>query len=267
MKINKAIVVGVGGTGTHLVEALGRLLSYHPDGCRNLALIDGDSYEEKNSERQLFDASYIDENKAAATGSRLDFLSPKVYAEYVNQDRFGAILSEFAPNLEDNVLIIASVDNERTRHEILNALEARPNCIYISPGNERTTGHSVLWAKTNGVSRMTHPFERYENIRNPTDQIPGFSCQEEAVSFPQLIIANAYAAVTTLNLVQNILDDKPVSDEIVFCSDRMVVKGRAAKINLSENIPEPVVVVTEPELEPVEVSAETEDEGFLFDNY
>lgn len=59
------IVVGCGGTGSHYIKELGRLLYGMKAGDRvRLILVDGDSVEEKNLVRQAFLAQDIGRNKA-----------------------------------------------------------------------------------------------------------------------------------------------------------------------------------------------------------
>lgn len=266
MKIDHVFVIGVGGTGSHLVEALGRLLSYHENGTRSITLIDGDSYEEGNMERQLFDSEFLNQNKATAMARRLAFAEVNTYQQYVNRGRFASIINDISPNVEENILVITSVDNHRTRFDILNALEDRPNVVVVNPGNALYSGHVMVWAKVNGEQKMVHPFDRYDDIRNPTDQIPGFGgCQAEAVSQPQLIIANAFAAVLVLNLVSSILNDVPVFDEVHFNGPRMRVVTSGNPINIMEA---PAVARLERTQPQEELEEENEEEGVnLFDNF
>lgn len=47
MSINRVYLVGVGGTGSHLLEPLSKLFVYHPQGCTDITVIDGDEFEAK----------------------------------------------------------------------------------------------------------------------------------------------------------------------------------------------------------------------------
>ena len=71
MKFKHVFVIGAGGIGSNLMEPLARVLAYHPDGTKNMTIVDGDVYEEKNQIRQLFDAEYVGSNKAEALATRI----------------------------------------------------------------------------------------------------------------------------------------------------------------------------------------------------
>lgn len=67
------VLVGCGGTGSHIAQALARLAAHCRDtgGPRlDLAFIDGDTVEAKNVGRQLFSAADIGKNKAQVLASR-----------------------------------------------------------------------------------------------------------------------------------------------------------------------------------------------------
>ena len=265
MKIDHAFIVGVGGTGSHLVEPLVRLLAYHENGTRRITLIDGDVYEEGNMERQLFDRQFLNQNKASAMAERLNFIEVNTVERYIDQAGFISVLDRYVPNVEETVLVITSVDNHRTRFDILNALESRPNVVVINPGNALASGHVMAWVKSDSEMRLVHPFDRYPDIRNPTDAIPGQEgCQAVAVSQPQLIIANAFAAVLTLNMVHSILNDIPIFDEVHFDGPRMRMVTSGQPVRLSEAPAVERLVESEPEPEEEEASEEGVN---IFDNF
>lgn len=239
MKFDQCIMIGCGGTGSHLLEPLSLLLSYHENGCDSITIVDGDRYEDDNKTRQLFDPNQVNENKARAMAARFSHLNLEAVPSYMGREAFQSWISQFSQ--DQNILVVPCVDNLKTRHEILEVLTQRRNVVYLSPGNNLSDGSTVLYVKQNGVERQVHPFERYQNLRNPDDFIPGgggLGCAEKAVSTPQLITANKLAATMSLNLVQNLLDGKPVPEAIVFDLYRVKYKSFGNLQNMDEDIPE-----------------------------
>lgn len=222
MRINHAFMIGAGGTGTHLGESLARLLAYHKDGADSLTIIDGDEYEKKNGERQLFDPSNIGVNKAEAMANGMEFMNEgidiKHAPEFVDDDKFAAILGENVKDKDEMLLIILSVDNHASRNAIIRVLdrEERQNFLLLSPGNSYDMGQVVVWYRYKGRNINLHPFKRFDDLEHPTDKIPGIGCAEEAVSTPQLISANFSAAYGCILLVQSFLDNGILHDELAF---------------------------------------------------
>jgi PRTRC genetic system ThiF family protein len=67
------LLVGCGGTGSHLAQALARLASHVRDGggpALTLIFVDGDVVEPKNVGRQLFSRADVGKNKAQVLASR-----------------------------------------------------------------------------------------------------------------------------------------------------------------------------------------------------
>lgn len=231
MKFDRVIVVGCGGTGSHLIDPLVRMLAFHDRGCGDILIVDGDEYESKNSERQIFNEAELGKNKALATQARLNPFEVTALPEFINGEKF----SELVQN-KGSLLVIASVDNHATRNAMIRVLEndGFEDFVFISPGNDYSHGQSVLWVRKNGKDRTVHPFEKYPGLKEPTDHIPGHSCQVEAVSTPQLITANASSALTVLLSVQAILDEKPLYEEVHFDCVRMKMAPQGAPVDMSE---------------------------------
>lgn len=231
MLFKHVFVVGAGGIGSHLLESLTRLLSYHERGTKNITVIDGDQYEEKNRIRQLFAADLIGMNKAEAATKRLlnclgDEKAPiKPVTFFIDRYRFSDILAQSGLAAGDRVLVVGAVDNQATRKDLILALESiaedSQNFVYIDGGNGYANGQVLVFAKEKGVSLTLHPFDKYQDLKHPEDHIPGEGCQEEAPSTPQLITANASAALGILWSVQAMLDGKPWFEEIHFDTQKM----------------------------------------------
>lgn len=252
MLFKHVFVVGAGGIGSHLAEPLTRLLAYHEKGTKNLNIIDGDFYEEKNRIRQLFSADLNGLNKSEATIKRLanslgytqEDCPYKSIPSFIDRIKFCEIIGEQKVNLrEDLILVIMAVDNHATRKDIILALESYPlenqNFVYISGGNGYANGQVMVYAKVRGKSLTgAHPFDKYADLKYPDDHIPGDGCQDEAPSTPQLITANAAAAMGILWTVQAMLDGLKWFEELHFDSQRMkmVPQGEARQLVLEEEL-------------------------------
>lgn len=231
MKITSAVLVGLGGTGSHLVEPLARLLTYHRNGIRGhshgLMLVDGDKYETKNGERQL--GAVDGANKAALHCARLkstvDGATFFAVPSYVDRGTFESLILGGIPGVKDGTLaVVLAVDNHATRKAILEALHAAnlPRLLVLSPGNDLQHGQVLVWARHDGVDLTPYPLSRtplgdplYPELASPSDRIPG-GCAALAPSTPQLLMANAYASTVCLGLVTAWLDDRPLPSRVEF---------------------------------------------------
>jgi len=231
MKFEYVYLIGVGGTGSHLADPLVRLLTYHDQGTRNITIIDGDAYEDKNSERQIFDTQFKGKNKAYATVERLGLSTVKAIADYIDKDKFAKLLRKHSSN-EDNFLAIMAVDNAATRHAIITAVDEGdyPNFVLISPGNTFDTGQIVVYARQEGEDLTVHPFAKYKNLKEPEDTIPVVAegCAAQTPSEPQLIIANMGAAWGTMLIISAMLYDKNWYEEVHFSGPKMKMKPTGA---------------------------------------
>lgn len=252
MLFKHVFIVGAGGIGSNLAEPLTRMLAYHERGTKNIHIIDGDSYEEKNRVRQLFSNELTGVNKAEATTKRLiNFLGLeekdcpiKSIPSYIDRFKFCDILVDTKVNLgEDLILVIMAVDNHATRKDLILALESpdseKQNFVYISGGNGYTNGQVMVYAKIKGrVLTGAHPFDKYGDLKYPDDHIPGDGCQDEAPSAPQLITANIGAATGILWTIRAMLDDKNWFEELHFDSERMklVPQGEPRKLILESEV-------------------------------
>lgn len=234
MKFDAAFVVGVGGTGSHLIGPLVQLMSYHPEGCTNIVVIDGDSYEENNASRQVFATQHQGVNKAVATVERIGHPDLRAVASYVDEESFGKVLKAHLPNKKANILVVTSVDNHATRKAIIDCLDVNKylNFFLISPGNQFSTGQAITYVKHKGKTIGNHPYEKYPDMKTPSDFIPGTvqGCAAMAASAPQLILANMAAAWAVLANVYALLEDKGWFDEIHFDSVKAKVVPRPDKI-------------------------------------
>lgn len=233
MKFDYVFIIGAGGTGSHLIEPLAKLLQYHINGTSNITLIDGDSYEEANGTRQLFNPQFVGVNKAEATVQKFPWLGIRAIGLYVNGSRFIELIDTVSDeDITANFLVIMAVDNLATRKAVIEALEESDyqNYTIISPGNAYSHGEVLIYQVRYAKAITTNPLERYPTLANPEDKIPGAGCEEEAVSTPQLITANACAAIGVLLSVSAMLDGKNWFEEIHFNCEKMKIVPQGASI-------------------------------------
>lgn len=194
--MKKIKVVGAGGIGGVLLPTLTQHLAYSKD--RDdivLTVIDGDTYEPRNRERQSF---HRIGNKAEVTVERLkqDFPDISIYAfgEFVTPDS-----AEYL--LEDGDTILLCVDNHTTRKLVSDFCRDMDSVVLISGGNEYTDGNIQVYVRKDGVD-MTLPLANrfHPEIQRPTDKSPHeVGCGEEALVEPQLLITNFMIAALMLN--------------------------------------------------------------------
>lgn len=219
MKFDALILIGCGGTGSSLAESLSRLLAYHKNGCKHVILIDGDTFEEKNQERQMFSPKFIGKNKAEAMKDRLDFLKDVIAVpSYINAVDFQEVILDGIKNVrKKNVLIVMAVDNVATRLDLITALDEYklPNFVLIDPGNGLDEGTVETSITVDGKWITPHPLDKRPEMRKPKDRIPG-GCAAEAPSTPQLLVANFGAANQVMQVVQALLDDQKFCEDLRF---------------------------------------------------
>jgi hypothetical protein len=215
MQFDTVHIIGVGGTGSILLEPLIRLLTYHQSGTTNIILHDGDRYEPNNSTRQLFNPEYLGVNKATAAALRYQSICPALvaYPEYLTYDRLS---QNIVDHRSQSVLIVLTVDRDKVRHNLIKALDdSAADFACVIPGNEFRTASCVIHQRVKGKYRFPHPFDTVSNIRDPEDTEPG-ACGEVAVSSPQLICANFASAAITLDVVYSLLEDEPLPFRINY---------------------------------------------------
>lgn len=219
-------VIGIGGIGTCLLPVLVRFLNLNAAGTK-LWLIDGDSFEEKNRERQAFNRFG---NKAEVTAEQLPFQHPNVYVEargvYVTETSVVELIRE-------GDIILLCVDNHATRKLVSDRCEELQDIVLISGGNELLDGSVHIYIRKKGEN-ATLPLANdfHPEIQYPEDTNPGeVGCAEQAESTPQLLLTNNLVAAIMLGSFYAILQGKTVFDE-VYC-DLITGNCRAVRRSVS----------------------------------
>jgi hypothetical protein len=124
--MNNFVMIGAGGTGTHLLRPLTAYLrASHPEGDWLLHVVDGDTVEAKNLERQLFTPGAVTLNKAAAAVSEMaDDGHIRAITDYLSETNMATVIQE-----NDTVLIC--VDNFTVRKRI------EDHCLTLTIGDDR----------------------------------------------------------------------------------------------------------------------------------
>lgn len=225
----RVIVVGAGGIGSWLAEGLAATLSFKAPGSM-LLVVDGDTYEPKNLERQSFDALG---NKASVTAARLQrkFDSISIIglpAWVVADDKTDDVDDEDEENgvrkvtasalIEDGDTVFAVVDNYAARKLLFDAAAGVDNVDVFTGGNDdQLWGSTYHYRRRDGIDVTEHPAEYHPELANPPDRNPGeLSCQERAEieGGTQLIAINMTVAGVLLGMFhQNIVIDASMDAE------------------------------------------------------
>jgi len=138
---SRIILVGAGGVGGFIAKHLGLLI-----GVEAILIIDGDKFEAKNRDRQMFSigkegwgkADIVSRAIAATTKAEVTSLD-----EFITVESFKKIVADFEPTL-----IISAVDNDKAREAIF-AHNAEMPILW---------GANELWTPQAGLSVPWKPW-------------------------------------------------------------------------------------------------------------
>lgn len=247
------VCVGAGGTGGNFLKELGRfLLHYHEENIGwRLSIVDGDTVEAKNSERQPFCAEDVMQHKSSVIAEGLvDYLGlpqdwVKAYTSYIDTcEQMYQIIGESGRG-EDVVILIGGVDNHRARqvmHETFYSKEVR-NIVYIDSANEFEEGEVCCGIRLAG-KEITPPRAYFfpEILMDKGKRASELSCGTINESAPQHLITNLCAAQHILTFVVNIMKNHKLEGGVVHFNafthhcrfDRWTPEMQAEKIALEE---------------------------------
>jgi len=226
--VKRFVLVGAGGIGTWLAPGLVRLLEWKYPGS-GLIIVDGDSYEEKNRERQEFTKLG---NKAVVKANELIPQFPNTtiipVPKWVVSDDFTGVTDEDSPKItasqliRENDVVFAVVDNFAARKILFDAASQLHNIDVFTGGNDDDLFGSIYhYQKRDGVEITAHPAEFHPEYHNPPDKNPGeLSCQDRAKieGGTQLLATNMAVSAYILGRVQKTIvsQEKPEETEIFF---------------------------------------------------
>lgn len=214
---NYIVVVGCGGTGSHYIKELGRLLyGMDADKKGKLILVDGDYVEEKNLVRQAFLPQDIGRNKAQVMAEILRQaygIEAEFYDEYIDTP------SDLEQLVEKDgmVVLIGCVDNHQCRQSMHRFYQSRKHCIYMDSANEYSVGEVVIGSKIGGIEMYPDRCEYFPEILETQEpKRSEESCEVLNVSAPQHMLTNQLAAWILLVNTEKFLDGEWVGGIYLF---------------------------------------------------
>lgn len=172
-------IIGVGGVGSWLTPAICLLAD-----AKNVTLVDGDTLEEKNLNRQLFTEESVGLNKAEA-------LARKYGCNFIPQ-----FYSESLERHSQHDWLLVGVDNNPARSSALNAADIA-GCQAIFGANE-TLSSEAYYYSPRWQGKHLDPRTYYPEIEKDSSDDPrrgAIGCTGEAQQANrQLVTANFMAA-------------------------------------------------------------------------
>src|SRR5216684_2771028 len=202
----RAVIIGLGGIGSWLTQALAPMLAFDADVSWQLILIDADRYEERNRGRQAF-TDYGDKALVQFDWVQSHFPEIAVVGDVAFVSAAAGLPVRGVPVvaasslLEEGDVVLSAVDNHSTRLVLSLACQRLRDVTLISGGNELTDGNVQLYVRRRGRD-VTPPIESYHpEIAAPLVKPPQeMSCEELSRSAPQLLATNLMCASIMLNM-------------------------------------------------------------------
>ena len=187
-------VIGIGGIGCALLPHLARYLQASREAAR-LTLVDGDAFEARNGDRQVFsELGNKAKVKATEMARQFEDLSFRAMPEFVTPENVGRII-------RSGDVVFLGVDNHKTRRLVSDHCGGLADVTLISGGNDYTDGNVQVFLRCGGRD-VTLPLTRFHpEIANPQDRAPHeMSCEElSQEGVPQLLFTNLAVASAMLN--------------------------------------------------------------------
>jgi molybdopterin/thiamine biosynthesis adenylyltransferase len=221
-------IVGLGGIGSSLCESLARFINYSTDLNPTILLVDGDEFEPKNFERQIFlDMGNKAEVKADELLMKFPSLQVDSYDAYINEANIAEVI------LNGDVVFLC-VDNHKTRMIVNNYCKNLTDVTLISGGNEFEDGNVQIYVKKGGQDITPDLCAYHPEIANPEDRLPEeMGCEELAQSAPQLYFTNLYVATLMCCAFYNVVVKKEYERSEVYFDVRTM--SADAKIRILKN--------------------------------
>lgn len=229
----KVVVVGAGGTGSHVAAQLATLhMSMlalgHPYGLE-VTVGDGDLVAEANIGRARYNVGDVGQAKAAILCHRIN-LSYGLDFDAVTED-----LDEDSQCLRSADVIFGCVDTRASRR-MLHAVVANDarwsEVIWIDAGNGSTDGQVFMAAAKRGKFSLPSVVDFYPEIldkqRDPVD--PGPSCSMAEALVRQSCFVNLNAATHAVGMLSNLLRAGEIGYSGVYFD---LKTGRSSPVEIS----------------------------------
>lgn len=225
------VVVGCGGTGSHYIKELGRLL-YGKHGAGKdlrLVLVDGDVVEEGNLVRQAFLRQDIGQNKACAMAEILE-QAYGVKADYYDRYIDTASDLEKIVRREAIVLLVGCVDNHQCRQSMHKFYTQYPDCIYMDSANEFSAGEVVIGSKIGDMEMYPDRCQYFPEVLETSEpKRSEESCEALNVAAPQHMLTNQAAAWILLVNTAKFLDGEWVGGIFFFDMNKCYSMDRTGR--------------------------------------
>lgn len=211
------LIIGAGGIGYHLAEPLVRFLNFELGNNAKVYVVDGDTIEDRNLERQ-HTAGNTGRNKAEVLAENINArIRPTNSVSYIPHFISPTTINDahFKEVLQDGVTFFVCVDNNATRVLVENLVARLPNATMISGGNDFYKGQAQLYVRKNGKNETPTPSDVNPEILELEDTFPDeVGCDVAVVSEPQLIFANNSVACSMLNLWYSQCHTNPTAERL-----------------------------------------------------
>ncbi len=214
----RIVLVGAGGTGGNSAPMISRLIA----GKDNIefVLVDGDSVELSNLERQPYLTTDIARNKAEMLSTKINAafnLNSTFYPEYINSVETIEMLFSKKYSSKDHLdILISAVDNHEARALMEQYFINTNTLVYIDSANEDYFGDVILGAKVNNsVELKTRGMYRPKEVFSGTKRVKNRSCEVQMNDNPQYYPANQFAASIVLKMVSDIIIESNINAHFV----------------------------------------------------
>lgn len=205
-------IIGCGGVGSQLVPVLTKLIRRPDTGHREpeqIVLIDGDTVELKNLDRQLFSKEHIGRNKARALAEILSRSNFECDTHAVTEYFSEGMDLDIAPN----DLLWCCADNHACRRAVLDTCDLK-HCRALIGANEYTESEAY-WYESSFRETPLDPRRFYPEIltdRSGDPLAPAGCTGQAAEASPQLVLANTLAASMMMSLYWFYSQKRPTLD-------------------------------------------------------
>lgn len=223
-------IVGAGGTGSHFIARFSQFLNSFTSEhvMTDVVIIDGDTVEEKNLERQIYTESDCMQNKAEVMAQAvaetygLTFLSFPYYLDDLG-DLEKAFEALHYTTYYDNKYVktvnvcIGCCDNHRCRQVMEKWFKTQKDAIYIDAANEFSVGEIVTAIKV--AEKLIAPPRSFyfpEVLRSRGKRRSEESCGVVNKTSPQHIATNAEAANIMLAIISKLFSLGQISGGVVY---------------------------------------------------
>lgn len=222
----RIVLVGAGGTGTHLAMMIGRILydrNQRNQSVPNFIIIDPDHVEAKNVGRQLFTVADIGQSKAAIVSRRVNFmfgLSSTYHITPLQEVDF----NDSSYRTHADTIVMGAVDN----HEARQAIFDMNHIIWIDAGNDFDTAqvvigntdnwHQVIRQSTDENSLAILPVAPllFPELLEPEPEAPTVSCADLTAQGDQHLLVNQTVSSVAANYLYKLLHRQPVNSYATF---------------------------------------------------